>query len=91
MAGTMADAADEAIILTRFCDSEAMDVAGMSSQIELFLVRCEALFGGQRRCLSVAGDTSAALTMLKDPFAWVVGGKPFTLKAPSDDDIARCL
>eukprot|EP00959_Pyramimonas_sp_CCMP1952_P252475 5275216-Pyramimonas_sp.AAC.1 len=83
MTGMMADAADEAIILTRFCDSEAMDVAGMSSQIELFLVRCEALFGEKRQCLHVVGYAKTVLSMLQEPFVWVLSGRPFTLAAPS--------
>ena len=48
----LADAADEGMSLTRFCDSESMDVASLSNRISCFLDRISNLVG-PKPCLLV--------------------------------------
>ena len=91
MTAMMADISDEAAALTRFCDSEAMDVAGISAAVLNFLSRATELFGTLKRCLDTIGYTKAILDDLKDPLVWVVGGKAYSLSGPTEHDIDMCL
>ena len=61
MAAMLADIADEAMMLTRFCDAEDMDVACVSSQILAFLARVTDLFGERARCLDTVGHTQSLI------------------------------
>ena len=47
----LADAADEGMSLTRFCDTEGMDIAFLSSRIAAFLDRVVNLFGPKQQLL----------------------------------------
>ena len=69
----LADAADEGMALTRFCDCEALDVAALSGRISAFLDRLVNLFGPNRACLTAPGYTKHMLETLKHPMTWMMG------------------
>ena len=91
LAAMMADAADECMLLLRFCDNEAMDVTALCDQISSFLARVNGLFGAGAECLVRVGYTRLLLEQLKAPLVWVMRNKSFVLSAPSANDIAFCL
>ena len=91
MTAMLADAADEGMGLTRFCDAESMDVAALSSHIAKFLDRVTNLFGPHRRCLSAVGYTRIMLEQLQEPIVWVVGDRPQSLRPPTEHEISTCM
>lgn len=90
-AAMLADAADEASALLRFCDNESMDVAMLSDQITLFLHRANVLFGDRRECLTQVGYTKYCLDMLSEPLVWAMRGKMCSITRPTDNDVNFCL
>lgn len=91
MAAMLADAADEASALLRFCDDEQMDSAKLNSHIYTFLRRVTDLFGEKQLCLQCPGYTTYCLEYLQQPLVWVVRGKVASLAAPTADDIGFCM
>ena len=91
MAAMLADAADEAMGFTRFCDSEAMEVALLASEISTFMDRVTSLFGPRRYCLQCPCYTSAILAILQDPLVWVIGTKQQSLRPPTNAEVDACF
>ena len=88
----LADAADEGMSLTRFCDLENMDVASLSSRVATFLDRVTNLFGPNRRCLTVFGYTRSLLEELqRRPIVWVFRRRTYSLRQPLAADIDVCV
>ena len=87
----LADAADEGMSLTRFCDSESMDVASLSSRISCFLDRVSNLFGPSRACLSSPGYTKLMIETLKHPITWMVGDRAQGTRQPTAADLDACF
>ena len=88
----LADAADEGMALTRYCDREDMAVAEMPTQVMTFLDRITHLFGANRACLNCVGYTATALELLREPIVWVVGAsEPCSLRPPTDAEIDACF
>ena len=75
MAAMMADAADQAMLLTRVLDNEDMDPAALNAEVNAFVTTIETLFGEQRKCLTLVGYTQAMLLLLSRPLVWHVGSK----------------
>ena len=73
-AAMLADAADEGMAITRYCDNEGMDPASLSTQILSFLNRVNSLFGVAERCLHVVGYTRTMLEDLRQSLVWTHGG-----------------
>jgi len=91
MLAMLADAADEGMSLTRFCDSEGMDVAALSGRIANFLDRVTNLFGPRQRCLSDMGYTRVMLEQLQTPIVWVIGNQAQSLRPPTEHEIQTCM
>ena len=87
----LADAADEGMALTRFCDKEGMDVAALSGRIACFLDRIVNLFGPNRACLTSPGYTKLMSETLQHPITWVIGDRPYGTRPPSPADLAFCF
>ena len=87
----LADAADEGMSLTRFCDSESMDVASLSNRISCFLDRISNLFGPNRACLSSPGYTKLMIETLKHPITWMVGDRATGTRRPTTADLDACF
>jgi len=71
----LADAGDEALLLTRLLDDEDVDVAVANSEVQAFACKIDALFGEQRKCLDTVGYTSMMLALLSNPIVFTVRGK----------------
>ena len=71
--GMMADAADEALVLVRFLDDEDLDVATLMTEVQNFVDKIEALFGGEAMCLELDGYTKYMLSTLSTPIIFQVG------------------
>ena len=63
----------------------------LSRHISSFLSRVNDLFGEKARCLTECGYIATVLRFLKEPFVWIVGGRAFSLSAPTEGDIAFSL
>ena len=87
----LADAADEAMALLRYCDTEQMDVASLSDNICEFLARVTHLFGQRRACLTTVGYTLYCLHTLREPLVWAMRGRMYSITTPTDADIEFCL
>jgi len=68
----LADAADEALLLTRILDNEDVDPATANFEVQMFVNKIEALFGDRMQCLKF-GYTAYMLNLLSKPIVWVVG------------------
>ena len=90
--GMMADAADEIIILTRYCDNEQMDVAGITRQTTVCLENLEALFGEHKQCLTRDCYTKLMLKTLRRSVVLNCKGKIRILgdKNPQEQ-LTRCF
>ena len=75
MLAMMADVADEGMCLTRLLDNEDVDTACLKSEVALFSRKIDALFGKNKRCLTVFGYTSVMMDLLKEYVVWHVNGK----------------
>ena len=75
MAAMMADASDQAMLLTRVLDNEDMDPAALNAEVNEFVTTIETLFGEQRKCLTLVGYTQVMLLVLQSPLVWHVGPK----------------
>ena len=64
--GLLSDAMDECMLLIRSVDCEEVDVAEVPQQIQGFVDRLHALFGSERRALSVPGYTKHVIDLLTD-------------------------
>ena len=91
MAAMLADAADEAMALTRFCDSEGMDVSELPAQISSFLDRVTTLFGPRRYSLECTSYTSTMMHTLQDPIVWAIGTRQQNLRAPTPSELDTCF
>eukprot|EP00969_Alexandrium_andersonii_P102668 4531562-Alexandrium_andersonii.AAC.1 len=78
LAAMLADAADEGMALTRYCDNEGMDPASLSTQILSFLNRVNSLFGASERCLHAVGYTRTMLEDLRQSLVWAHGAVSYT-------------
>ena len=87
----LADAADEGMALTRFCDKEDLDIAALSGRIASFMDRVVHLFGEKRGCLTAPGYTQLMLKTLQHPIVWGVGDRSQSTRPPSPRDINACL
>ena len=79
MAAMMADASDQAMLLTRVLDDEDMDPAALNTEVGAFVTTIETLFGEQRKCLTLVGYTQVMLLVLRRPLVWHVGSKLCTI------------
>ncbi len=91
LAAMLADAADEASAMIRFCDTEQLDAARVSRHVVDFLGRVNALFGARALCRTEVGYTNIILKFLREPFVWVLRGKIYSLSSPTEEDVAFCL
>lgn len=92
-AAMLADAADEAMVLTRFLDSEEADPAEMNLEVAAFVKRIHALFN-EGACLRVTGYTSVMLQFLGNPVVYTLGHNVHSLGQAggvSRDVIDACL
>ena len=90
----LADAADEAILLTRILDNEDLDAAVVNAEVQSFYNKIYALFGPEQKCLEVEGYTTYMLKLLSQPLVFTVGGKTRSIGCDggvSATIIARCV
>ena len=76
--GMVADAGDEALVHTRYCDTEDIDHAAMPLANTRFLQRISLLFGQDKRCLE-SGCTLHVLKALEKPVILFVKGAHRTI------------
>ena len=74
----LADSGDEAMICTRFLDSEEVDYAQLPTECQRFLSRIISLFGPGSRCFT-CGYASFMLQTLAEPFIYFINGEPVSL------------
>ena len=89
----MADAADEALQHTRFCDDEDVDNSRLPFENAKFMQRIVTLFGPPQRCWE-SGHTRFILERLAIPVMVLVGNTPKTIGGPGTVDDAtkqRCV
>jgi len=92
LAAMAADAADEAMLVTRVFDKEQFDVARVSTMLSDFLCRIEMLFGQGGGCLRGMGFTRFIVrTLSREPPVWNLGGRIYSLQEPSEDDCQWAL
>ncbi len=92
--GMLADASDESLCLTRFCDSKTMDPAELNSEIHHFIDRVEALFGEQECCFKVTSYTKMMVAHLSSPLLWILRGRHYSLgrdAGPTREEQRTCL
>ena len=65
--GMCADIADDMLLLTRFCDSEDMDITLLTERVADCLSNLDALFGTRRECLRRPGYTRLMLALPRHP------------------------
>ncbi len=93
--GMVADAGDESIQLTRYCDAEDMDIAILSDEVARFEKNIGFLFDvAQAGCTQVTGYTQLALQAIRRVRTFIVAGVPVTFGCPAgapDAMVKRCL
>ena len=92
LAGMLADAADECLLLTRFFDTERSDISLMHAEIGSFLQRVDSLFV-KGQCVD-CGFTHLMLQQLKRPYVWFSSKLPETIGSGSGvpaDVLRNCL
>ena len=91
--GMMADAADEAMVIIRFCDDENADFKQIPGLLETFRERITMLFD-KAGCLSHDGYTQFAMNSLRKVKTFTVNGHVHSVGSPSGPCcvvIERCL
>ena len=89
--GMAADAADECLLLTRFCDDQSMDLTVLGEHCASFLANILDLFGAARNCLRRPTYTKLVYETLSNGFAWTLGNKAYSLVKPSAEDVDWCF
>ena len=92
----LADAADEALVVTRVFDTEDIDISTQHSTLEIFLERIWALFGDHPQCFELPGFTSATCNMLAEGVCYRTGARKEVRKLggpghPKDSVREKCL
>ena len=90
----LADAADEAMLLTRLLDNEDVDPAAANDEVQLFVNKVHGLFGDSRGCLRVTGYTSTMLRFLEQPIVFTVRSQTCSIGRHGGvlaSQIDRCL
>lgn len=90
--GMLADAADEGLRFTRFCDSEGMDLGSISGEVKDFASRISCLFTGRQAMHS--GFTKLMLEAIKRVRVVFLGRCPLTIgdaAGPNPEVIGRCF
>ena len=72
--GMLADAADEGLRFTRFCDSEGMDLGSVSGEVMDFINRISCLF--VRRQADATGFTKLMLEAVRRVRVVILRGRP---------------
>ena len=77
LAGMLADAADEALLLTRAFDKESTDIALIHAEIQQFMRNVKLLFVDQQ-CVEL-GFTALALEQVKQPYVYFPENAPVSI------------
>ena len=89
--GMAADASDECLLLTRFCDDQDMDLTVLGEHTASFLANILDLFGAKRSCLNRPTYTKLVYETLSNGFAWTLGNKAYSLVKPPPEDVDWCF
>ncbi len=81
LAGMLADAADECLMITRAFDVETVDTAVAHAEADKFVKAVQTLFV-QQACCDVQGHTKVALDAILKQKVWFDAGMPRTIGLP---------